>query len=181
MSFHGSLPIFESSLFHMRTSLTIRRAGAERIDELEHVWAALHEHHVSVTPHFAPPRTIPESWAIRKENYATWLQASEAYLLIAEVEQQIVGYAMVRPTTGSTTWRVDKIMEIETLAVLPESRGQEVGRQLVDQVMADAAEQGIDEVVLLVVSTNEEAIGFYERQGFEPQYLHMHRKLKAKG
>ncbi len=62
---------------------------------------------------------------------------------------------------------------VMTLAVLAPYRSQGIGRQLMHRMMSDAREMErtedlcIDQVYLHVQTSNEEAIRFYERFGFE--------------
>jgi ribosomal protein S18 acetylase RimI-like enzyme len=62
--------------------------------------------------------------------------------------------------------------ELETLSVLPESRGAGVGTALMAAVHELARELGAGEVMLYVMDGNEDALRFYERYGMRP-YLHV--------
>ena len=74
------------------------------------------------------------------------------------------------------TWDVgDRIAEIETLSVLPTERGTGVGRALTDAAIEVARETGVEAVFVGVAHSNEGAIRFYEREGFEPFYALMVR------
>jgi len=101
------------------------RAGAERIDELEPLWQALYSHHAEVGRTVAPVRTLKASWRRRRPQYERWLAGDDAVLLIAEREGRPVGYAMVTVGAVQPTWDLgERILEVETLAVLPEERGE---------------------------------------------------------
>jgi ribosomal-protein-alanine N-acetyltransferase len=56
--------------------------------------------------------------------------------------------------------------ELRRIAVLPEARGQGLGRDLLLAVIAHARSRGCVRVELEVASTNAEAIGLYRRAGF---------------
>ena len=77
---------------------------------------------------------------------------------------------------GAATWDVgDRTAEIETLSVLESERGHGVGRALTEACAELAAEAGARSVLVGVAHSNERAIGFYEREGFEPFYVSLIR------
>ncbi len=57
---------------------------------------------------------------------------------------------------------------MDGLCVLPEARGQGVGRALLAAICDEAAARGYAEVRLDVVDTNDRARALYEREGFRP-------------
>ena len=155
------------------------RAGAERIDELEPLWRALYAHHAEVGRDVAPVRALEDSWRRRRPLYERWLTADGAVLLIAERLGRAVGYAMVTVGAGPATWDLgDRVVELETLAVLPEERGAGVGHELIAEAERVARERGADALAVGLVHTNEGARRFYEREGFGPFYLEMVRDLR---
>jgi ribosomal protein S18 acetylase RimI-like enzyme len=150
-------------------SVRIRRIDATELDLVEPLWNALREHHSSVTPKLGEPRPRTESWQYRRAQYARWLAGPGAFLLLAERDEEPVGYAMVQPRDGSPTWPLsERAGELETLSVLPSERGRGTGSALLEAVREELAEQGITEVSLHVMHTNSDAMRFYERHGFEP-------------
>jgi hypothetical protein len=70
----------------MAESVTIVRAGRDRIDELEHLWRSLQEHHRGLAPTLGglPARSPEESWLLRRRKYAAALEGPDAFLMIAE-------------------------------------------------------------------------------------------------
>jgi GNAT superfamily N-acetyltransferase len=70
---------------------------------------------------------------------------------------RLVGFSIIL-RTGSESW------ELDDLFVEPELRGTGIGRFLVEDVVARAATAG---VTCLDVIANRQAVGFYERVGFE--------------
>ncbi len=155
------------------------RAGPERIDELEPLWHALFSHHAEVGREVAPVRTAQTSWRRRRPLYERWLAGDDAVLLIAEREGRAVGYAMVTVGAAPATWDLgERVVEVETLAVLPEERGAGVGHELIAEAERAARERGADALAVGLVHTNEGARRFYEREGFGPFYVEMFRDLR---
>lgn len=66
-----------------------------------------------------------------------------------------------------------KTLYIDDLCVDEELRGQGVGKQLYDYVLAFAKEQSFYNVTLNVWSCNEGAMQFYEKCGLKPQKVGM--------
>ncbi len=66
-----------------------------------------------------------------------------------------------------------KTLYIDDLCVDETLRGQHVGKQLYDYVLAFAKENGFYNVTLNVWSCNESAMKFYEKCGLKPQKVGM--------
>lgn len=155
------------------SDLRIVWGAAERIDELESLWGALHAHHASIEP--APTgleaRSRAESWARRRACYARWLDEPETFLLLAEAQAEAshgpVGYAFVRIVDGFQGFGPgERMASVETLSVLPAARGRGAGTALLDAVDEELARRGITQIRLAVVAGNDGAMRFYARRGF---------------
>ena len=152
----------------------IFRSGPERIGDLEPLWKAMHAHHEAITPHFGPARSQDESWLRRQANYIAWFKERGTFILIAEQDNRPMGYAFVRFINGSETWQTaDRVAEVESLCVLPEFRGSGLGSALMESIYGELQKAGVKEISLAVVSTNSEALRFYERHGFFQKFVHL--------
>lgn len=159
--------------------ISVRRASADRLDELEPLWRALYEHHAEVAGKVPPVRAYPETWRRRRAQYEQWLTADEATLLLAERDGRAVGYAMVRQGDGPATWELgERGVTIETLSVLATERGAGVGHALMEAAEEYAREVGAELLDVGLVHTNDGARRFYEREGFRLFYLEMVRDLR---
>jgi GNAT superfamily N-acetyltransferase len=77
-----------------------------------------------------------------------------------------IGFAMVvRPSENPTTSRSNGC-ELRRMYLLSNVRGLGLGRQLFDEVVADAKEQGCDHIWLDVMDTADWAYATYLRWGF---------------
>jgi ribosomal protein S18 acetylase RimI-like enzyme len=72
---------------------------------------------------------------------------------------------------------VDRLLEVETVTVLPEARGAGIGTALMDAIEARARELGIGYLSLSVRTANEGARRLYERRGFRSLYETMYLTL----
>ncbi len=151
--------------------MQIVKAGAERVPELEALWKALQGHHGHVMPQPAglAPRDADESWQLRRCEYLSLLADPRAFVMIAEDNGHLLGYAMVRLAEGSEGYTtLASVGDVETLSVLPGARGGGVGTALMDAVYDELAATGVREVRLDVVAGNDDAIRFYKRRGMQP-------------
>jgi ribosomal protein S18 acetylase RimI-like enzyme len=152
--------------------MQIVRAGSERIDDLQPLWESLHEHHATIAPHLArlgPVRDPRDSWAVRRALYEEWLVEPDAFVLIAELDGQPVGYALVHLRGPEETWATgDRIGSLETLAVLPGERGRGIGTALFERMYKELQDLGVRQLAVGVISKNAAALRFYERQGLLP-------------
>ncbi len=70
-----------------------------------------------------------------------------------------------------------KTLYIDDLCVDEDSRGQHIGKQIYEYVLAFAKKQGCYNVTLNVWSCNEGAMQFYEKCGLVPQKIGMEKIL----
>ncbi len=147
-----------------------------RMDELQPVWRSLYEHHLALTPHLGDrAQPFDVAWQARQRMEAEWrAQGQEMFVLAAKAEAETgyVGYALVRIRSGSdfaASWSAsERLAELVILAVLPQWRGRGVGSALLDTVEAHLRGMSVQDMVISVVTTNEDAMRLYRRRGAEP-------------
>ena len=89
--------------------------------------------------------------------------------MIAEQAGRAVGYALVSVGEGPSGWELgERVADVETLSVLPESRGRRVGTRLMNAIEAELSRMGIAMFRVLVIAANEEAMRFYQERGLTP-------------
>lgn len=103
-----------------------------------------------------------------------WIQADNAFLLVAEREQRIVAYALVLLRKGQ------RLARLYSLAVAEECKGQGIGRLLLQQAEVEAKQRGWQVMRLEVAENNYAAIALYESQGYQvfatyPEYYDDHQ------
>jgi ribosomal protein S18 acetylase RimI-like enzyme len=148
----------------------IRAGGVELVDGLAPLWKSLHEHHATVASSLGALwtfRTPDESWNVRRLEYQEWLQDDEkAFAVVAEQRGQVVGYAVVQIGSASATLHTGELVgKLESLNVLPGTRGAGVGRLLMAEVQHRLAVRGVRAIVTTVMTGNAGAMRFYERLG----------------
>ncbi len=146
----------------------------ERFEDLALLWRALYDHHNEVTPHLRErARSFEQAWALRRRTEEQWFESEpDSFVLAAQASDRYVGYAFVRVRSGADyamSWNVsDPMADLVTLVVLPELRGQGVGAQLMDAVERRLSEMGVEDMTIAVITTNTDAMPFYERRGAVP-------------
>ncbi len=88
--------------------------------------------------------------------------ASGGHFLLAWQDEVPFGFSEYR-----TKLEAPAIMRIEKLYVSPRSQGQGMGRRLIEYISVRARDAGKTLLELNVNRSNETAIGFYRRNGFE--------------
>ena len=151
--------------------VTIVRAGPDRVPDLEAASRAMHRHHVSVDPEIPgiPTRDEDAWWALRSSYYRAWLAGGEAFALIAEEDGRAIGYAIVTFHAADDSHATgERFAELQSLAVIEEARGGGLGTALLHEVYRQVRSEGVEEMVIGVLATNEPAMRLYEREGFRP-------------
>jgi ribosomal protein S18 acetylase RimI-like enzyme len=161
--------------------ITLRYADSVKdLDAVEPMWNALQAHHQRITPRLdpqTPKRDLADAWRVRRSKYVRWLADPETFFVIAEDTSGPVGYAFVTIGPGHASWATgERAAALETLSVLPSSRGKGLGAALVEAVWDRLGERGIDDMSITTTKTNLDAHRFYERQGFSQSFVVFHGK-----
>lgn len=82
--------------------------------------------------------------------------------MVAEVDLEVVGFAIIRMLSGPGTADA----ELESIVVSSPWRGRGLGMSLLSEVCRRAKEAGTVQLDLEVRASNTGAIGFYRRAGF---------------
>ncbi len=137
----------------------------------------------SSLPDMPGVRTADDSWAFRQAEYEEWLGGGNADrfgLLLAERDGELLGYAMVSIGPGAATWGDlgEVTAEIESLSVLGRERGAGVGAALTAAAVEFAREGGAGSVLVAAAHSNEDALRFYRREGFDDFYVLLSRPVE---
>jgi ribosomal-protein-alanine N-acetyltransferase len=109
------------------------------------------------------------------ENYATYffLDLHERFpetFIVAEENNQIVGYIMCRIETGLPDFRsfgIPKKGHVISIAVMPETQRKGVATALMEEAMAKMKGYKATECYLEVRVSNEPAVNLYKKLGFK--------------
>ena len=115
----------------------------------------------------APDKPAPDAIQIFREEVTGLTEASQGGLFVAELDGQVVGFALasINPVSGhSECWLND-------LGVDPEYQGRGCGRQLIEAVLAFGAAGNARYFLLESGIKNESAHHAFERMGFHPMAM----------
>ena len=125
-------------------SVTIRRATVSDVDALWGLEQGLF---------------LNDAWS--RELFVDEIGHPFSYYLVAEDGGEIVGYAGLRAAPENADQG-----DIQTLAVVPQLRGQGLGRTLLGQLMKEAENRGVNALFLEVRADNPVATALYHSVGF---------------
>jgi len=109
-------------------------------------------------------RIFSDNWS--EQSFAEILAEPSWQALVAEVDNEIVGYAC---------WVViDVESHLTNIAVEPRHRRKSVAKRLLQHILDSVAKRGCECLLLEVRPSNSVALEFYENHGFE----HLYRRPK---
>lgn len=111
--------------------------------------------------------------------YSSRIEADNAAVLIAEIENKIVDFAYLEFESLNYAALLENAVRLHDLYVEETARGQSAGRLLVEKAAEIAAGFGADKLVLTVAAKNERARKFFERDGFKTTMVEMMLNLTA--
>jgi GNAT superfamily N-acetyltransferase len=154
--------------------IEIIRGGEELLDAPRALWLSLRDHHHAIAPEMGRVRDDHDTWTRRRAQYAGWLaEDNGAFLLVARRDGQVLAYAFVRPVLRtSTTWAVEHdVLDLETLSVAAQARGTGIGARMLARVREEVERGGYGGLTVTAIAKNVDALRFYEREGFAPEYI----------
>ncbi|MGH4013537.1 MAG: GNAT family N-acetyltransferase [Pseudonocardiaceae bacterium] len=154
-----------------RTSLVIRNARAEELDDVVRVLHRAYQEHI--------PSPLPEAHAQAWRAY--WQDIGDVRgrlpcteLIVAELADRIVGTVTFYPdgTRAEDAGWPAGWAGIRLLGVVPEARGQGIGRALTEECLIRARRHSAAVIGLHTNDWMRVARGMYERMGFQraPEY-----------
>lgn len=136
--------------------------------QLEGLFKQLHRHHLHVATYGPLVRDLDEAWTLRRRWYEEIIGGGGRYFVAWNEAPTPVGYGLVDVLLGADdTFAVTGgIVEVVSLVVDDEWRGNGVGRQLLAAIEHFARDVGADLLKVAVMSGNRSATDFYAGLGF---------------
>jgi ribosomal-protein-alanine N-acetyltransferase len=122
---------------------------------------------MTVTLRYALPSDLPAITSIEAlsfsnpwhpDTFGSLLTRDRVRVLAAAHDGEVIGYAVL--------WWVLDQGELANLAVHPDFQGRSIGSRLLDRVLSEARNVGIESLFLEVRESNEKARRLYSRRGF---------------
>ena len=101
------------------------------------------------------------------------LSKPDIIFLIAELEDEPVGYAKLKMNSNDESLKGTKVIEIERIYASQEYIGKGIGKVLMKACINEARQRGCDSIWLGVWEKNQRAIDFYEKWGFKEVGTHV--------
>ncbi|AAU90674.1 acetyltransferase, GNAT family [Methylococcus capsulatus str. Bath] len=111
----------------------------------------------------------------QRRGLALLIGSSADRVLVAECEGRVIGMCSVQ--TLISTAEGGPVGLVEDMVVAREFRGKGIGRRLLGEIERWAADAGLTRLQLLADRTNEPALTFYGRRGWERTALIGLRKM----
>ena len=154
--------------------MRIRRAVVEDVGAL----AALHEEVHRIHVEARPEQFQNAAEGVLKQRFREWLVDRDAKVWVAEIDGNVVGYAVQllrhrepHPIVRERTW-----WEIDNLGVAAAHRNRGIGTALIQTIVEDARQTGIPDVELSSWAFNTAAHRVFERAGFTPKHIRFELK-----
>lgn len=105
------------------------------------------------------------------------IDASDAYVVVAETNGELVGSAYAKKKRSRHYLTPDYHAFLGFMYVSPDHRGKGINRLILDELLKWARESDLPEVHLTVYPGNEPAIRAYEKAGFQSYITEMRLNL----
>lgn len=105
--------------------------------------------------------------AFSRERLKTELENPDALFHFVFVGNSLAGYFKVNLVGAQTDVHDEKSMELERIYVVEEHQGKQIGAQMLQYIIQQAAERKMEYLWLGVWEHNPKAIRFYQRHGFQ--------------
>lgn len=105
--------------------------------------------------------------------YAGRSNADEAAVLIAEIDERVIGFAYLEFEQLDYANLLENAAWLHDLYVDETARGTGAGRALIDRAIKEANSLGADKVVLHVAAKNEHASAFFKKAGLRETMVEM--------
>jgi GNAT superfamily N-acetyltransferase len=116
---------------------------------------------------------------ISREDWIDNLERFQAYFLVAECAEQIVGYINATIQHNQPVGVIAEqqtYVAIENIYIQPEWRNKDIGGQLIEQLFEVAKHQGIERFIVSSSSkAMDKVLKFYRSHGFTLWQIHLFR------
>ena len=132
----------------------------------------VHDMHVAWRPDIYEPAEEPYT----QERFAEAIQNRQLY--VAKLAGEIAGFVALNRCKYDWPGVVKRtVMMVDEFGVHEFCRGHGIGKAMMEDIHALAKAYGCTDLQLRVYPQNDEAVGFYQKCGFEIQNIGMQKKV----
>jgi len=100
------------------------------------------------------------------EKIESSISKANNFFWIASVNRLPVGYAKLKLNSASKFINADKVCQLQKIYVLKDFLSLKIGFELQNRLITKAKDDGFERIWLSVLESNERAIRFYKKNGF---------------
>jgi ribosomal protein S18 acetylase RimI-like enzyme len=155
--------------------IAIREVRIEDLDGfVRHLWMCLAEEMFEIEPLTIPSEANRRRWL---DFVKDGLVKRRNVLMIAEVEEKTVGYALLTLPREQTFEVQETFGVVNELYVLPRFRKKGIGKKLLKECLGRIKAEGLKTARISVLSGDKGAIQIYKKLGFRVFMYNMTKKL----
>ncbi len=157
-------------------NIKIRSAVVDDLEQLNDMMFALHDFHHQLCPeHFKTAEEIEQEKSI-----ARYLDLPECIVFVAIEGNKVLGFISGHfCELISTVSKPVEMGSIDELYVLPEKRHTGIGEKLFRKLEQTFDDYAVQQIFVEVWDFNQDAIGFYNKVGFNPHIHWMRKAIKV--
>lgn len=152
----------------------IRAASKKDISTVDKIWVETAQYHGALDSRLA--MRFDDIDSITEFHYKQ-LKAKKTLFLVAEVEDEVVGFLIAHVMTAPPHHLTTKVGIIDGMAVTSTFRSQGIGSQLYERILEWFETQNVERIDTSVAAMNPKAQTFWERKGFSPRIIHISNEL----
>lgn len=153
--------------------MIIRKFVKEDLSQILELCREVRQHHIDILDgYFAEQNDEFEQLGFLQS-----LENENMIAFVAENNDEILGYLLAE-RKFSPYLENPNVVHIANFGVKKESRGQGIGKELMNTLLKKCKEDNVDEIRLGVFNKNILAYKFYEQYGFEPFEQRMNLRIK---
>ena len=146
-------------------------ASADR-EAVNEIAAQVHAMHVAWRPDIYE---MPEE-QFTKERFSESIRQRQLY--VAKLDGAVAGYTLLKKCVFDWPGVVKRtVLMIDEFGVHEMCRGHGIGKAMMEDIHALAKAFGCTDLQLRVYPQNDDAVGFYQRCGFQIQNIGMQKKI----
>jgi len=145
---------------------------------LTELWEEMMRFHARLDERIRPAPDGARSW---QEHMQNLLEQEDACVLVAEAEDQIVGYIVGHIRTPPPVFQSSRYGYVSDICVAASMRRRGIGRVLFERLSVWFREQGADHVELRVAARNPAAQAFWRKLGCQDYMNQLWYPLSKRG